>query len=266
MARRTGDTALDRWFLRRVALIGAGLLIVAGIAWIAYVWVMDDALLTTDPDLVPQDPRLVAYANAMARPLWTENCASCHGADMKGKADLGAANLVDDDWLYGSGHVSEIEYTVTYGIRSGNPKARNLAFMPSFVRPNDTKEKLQALSPAEIRDVSAYIFSLGGRRQEPGAVARGARLYTDKGACYDCHTPDARGDHEVGAPNLTDNIWLYGDGSPRSVFRSIAEGHAGVCPAWQGRLTPLEIRALAVLVNDRSHAAPAASQPSGTAP
>ena len=64
---------------------------------------------------------------------------------MTGDPARGAPNLIDAEWIYGSGTVSEIEYTITYGIRAGNPKSRNLAFMPSFAHPNDDKEKLSAI-------------------------------------------------------------------------------------------------------------------------
>jgi cytochrome c oxidase cbb3-type subunit 3 len=124
--------------------------------------------------------------------------------------------------------------------------------MPSFAHPNDDKEKLSPLSPAEIKDVTAYIFSLDGRKADPAAVERGANLYADKGACYDCHAPDARGDRDIGAPDLTDNVWLYGDGSEASIFQSIQYGRAGICPAWIGRLQPAVIRALAVFIQDHS--------------
>ena len=232
--------------------VAAVMAVAAVMVYLAYVQIMKYELLSADADSIAGNPRLARFADNLARPAWSRNCAGCHGANLEGDSARGVPNLTDDDWIYGSGEVSQIEYTITYGIRSGNPKSRNLAFMPSFAHPNDDKEKLAALSPAEIKDVIAYIFSLEGRKADPTAVTRGASIYADKGACYDCHTPDGRGDHDVGAPNLADNIWLYGDGSEASVFKSIENGHAGVCPAWKGRLTPAVIRALAVFVQDHS--------------
>jgi cbb3-type cytochrome c oxidase subunit III len=251
---RAGDLTHPSARTRRRWLLGVAILVaLAGVlVYLIYGQILKYELLSADGESVAATPRLAHFAEDMARPAWTDNCAGCHGADLKGNSNRGIPDLTDGDWLYGSGKIAQIEYTITYGIRSGNPKARNLAFMPSFAHPNDDKEKLSPLSPAEIKDVIAYIFSLEGRKADPGAVERGAALYADKGACYDCHTPDARGDHDIGAPNLADNIWLYGDGSEAAVFKSIERGRAGTCPAWIGRLTPAVIRALAVFIQDHS--------------
>jgi cytochrome c oxidase cbb3-type subunit III len=237
-----------RWLIGLVAVV----LVAATAVYLAYNRILKYELLAAAPDAIAADARLDRFADSLARPAWNAHCAGCHGADMKGDPARGAPNLTDAEWIYGSGTVSQIEYTITYGIRAGNPKSRNLAFMPSFAHPNDDKEKLSALSPGEIKDVMAYIFSLEGRPADSAAVTRGASIYADKGACYDCHTPDGRGDHDIGAPNLADRIWLYGDGSEASVFNSIEKGHAGICPAWTGRLSPAVIRALAVFIQDHS--------------
>jgi cytochrome c oxidase cbb3-type subunit 3 len=250
----SGDLAHLSARYRRRWLIGVAVVVaIAGaLVTFAYNQILKYELLAADPGAIAADSRLARFAGNLARPAWSSNCAGCHGADMKGDRARGVPDLTDAEWIYGSGTVSQIEYTITYGIRAGNPKSRNLAFMPSFAHPNDDKEKLAALSPGEIKDVIAYIFSLEGRPADPAAVTRGASIYADKGACYDCHTPDGRGDHDVGAPNLADKIWLYGDGSEASVFNSIEKGHAGICPAWIGRLSPAVIRALAVFIQDHS--------------
>lgn len=251
---RSGDLTQPSARTRRRWLIGIAILaaVAAGLVYLIYGQILEYELLSADAESIAGTPRLAQFADSLARPAWTAHCAGCHGADLRGDPKRGVPNLTDGDWLYGSGKIAQIEYTVTYGIRSGNSKARNLAFMPSFAHPNDDKEKLSPLSPAEIKDVIAYIFSLEGRKTDPAAVERGAVLYADKGACFDCHTPDAKGDHDIGAPNLADNIWLYGDGSEASVFQSIQYGRAGTCPAWIGRLKPAVIRALAVFIQDHS--------------
>ena len=239
---------------RRRWLIGVALLVVAAgaLVYFAYIQILKYELLTTDANSIAGDPRLVRFAEGLAQPAWKRDCAGCHGPDMKGDPGRGAPDLTNSDWLYGSGKVSQIEYTITYGIRAARPKSRNLAFMPSFARPNDPKEKLNPLTPGDIRDVIAYLFSLEGRKADPAAVSRGAIVYADKGACYDCHTPDGKGDHDIGAPDLADNIWLYGDGSEQAIFKSIEYGRAGICPAWNHRLSPAVIRALAVFVQQHS--------------
>ena len=250
----SGDLAHMPARTRRRWLIGVAVVTVAAavLVYLAYNQILKYELVAAAPGAIAADSRLDHFAGNLARPAWSANCAGCHGADMTGDPARGIPNLADGEWIYGSGTVSQIEYTITYGIRAGNPKSRNLAFMPSFAHPNDDKEKLSALSPGEIKDVIAYIFSLEGRSADAAAVTRGASIYADKGACYDCHSPDGRGDHDIGAPDLADRIWLYGDGSEASVFNSIEKGHAGICPAWTGRLSPAVIRALAVFIQDRS--------------
>jgi cytochrome c oxidase cbb3-type subunit 3 len=80
-------------------------------------------------------------------------------------------------------------------------------------------------------------------------AARGDRIFHGAGGCYDCHGQDALGDGAIGAANLRDRVWLYGDGSRRSVFDSIAHGRAGACPAQIGQLKAADIRALALYVH-----------------
>ncbi len=112
-----------------------------------YTRYMDYRILTAGIDDIPHDPWLMRYATARAEPAFMKNCASCHGADLKGSHARGVPNMTDHDWLYGTGDPSSIEVTITYGIRSGNPRSRNLAIMPSFLYPNDPLEKINALSP-----------------------------------------------------------------------------------------------------------------------
>jgi cytochrome c oxidase cbb3-type subunit 3 len=223
---------------------------------------MRDLLLRTPGDEVPNHPRLVRLAETLAAPAYAERCAACHGATMQGDPSRGVPNLVDRDWLYGSGLVSEIEQTITYGIRSGNPKTRSLAVMPSFLHQQSARYKINTLSPPEMSDLAQFLFEVENRPFDRAAAARGADLYSNKGACYDCHTADARGDQAIGAPNLADNIWLYGHGSREDILRAMIYGHAGVCPAFIHRLPPVVIRALAVSIHDRATAAGRVQSPS----
>src|ERR1700744_4329092 len=158
---RSGDLTHPSARSRRQWLIGTALLvaIAGGLVYLIYGQILKYELLSADAEAIATTPRLTQFADSLARPAWMDHCAGCHGADLKGDPKRGVPNLTDDDWLYGSGKIAQIEYTITYGIRSGNPKARNLAFMPSFSHPNDDKEKLAPLSPTEIKDVIAYIFS-----------------------------------------------------------------------------------------------------------
>jgi cytochrome c oxidase cbb3-type subunit 3 len=110
------------------------------------------------------------------------------------------------------------------------------------------------LSPTDIDDVIAFLLSVEGRASDARATQRGGEIFRGRGGCYDCHGGDARGDSGVGAPNLADDIWLYGRGRPREIFASIAYGRAGSCPAWSARLSRPLIREIALYVHALSAA------------
>ncbi len=244
------------WVLVGIVLAGGA------ISWLAGLWrddAMTSALLKADPDRIPADTMLATFAATLAKPAFARHCAVCHGADMRGNQSLGAANLTNDDWLYGSGKVSEIERTLYFGIRSGNKKARNLADMPAFAHPQpNARYKVTPLTPEDIRAVITYLFSLEGRPADARSAERGRDVYLNKGGCYDCHSPHGHGDPGIGASNLTDNVWLYCDGSADSLFRTVEVGRNGCRPALVDRFAAATIRALAVYIHMRSHPAGAA--------
>jgi cytochrome c oxidase cbb3-type subunit 3 len=239
-----------RWIVTGCAL---AVVLLAGAAAARLIGVAagDRALLGVDADVIPGRPALRAFAIARARPAYLARCAGCHGADMTGNRRLGAPDLTDADWLHGEGRVSDIEQTLTWGIRAGDPKGRNLASMPAYGHAEPyARYHIPPLSPGDIRDVTEYLLSLESRPADGSAAGRGVAIFHGRGGCYDCHGQDGHGDGAIGAPNLTDRIWLYGDGSRTAIFDSIAGGRAGVCPAWINRLTASQIRALAVFVHE----------------
>lgn len=212
-------------------------------------------LLRADPDAVPADALLLRFAVSRGGPLFVARCAVCHGASGSGDPTRGVPNLTDDDWLYGSGRPAEIEKVIDYGIRSRNPKAWNLAIMPAYARPqpNPADKNIRPLTPGEIDDAIEFLMRRQGRKADAAAAARGAGLFTGHGGCYDCHSIDAKGDSAIGAPNLSDAITLYGDGSREALHMSIAYGRQGVCPAWVNRASAASIRELALYVYSISH-------------
>ena len=224
------------------------------------------ALLRADPDMAPASPALMRPAVAAGARVYAAHCAGCHGAGGRGDRRLGAPDLTDDDWLYGRGEVSDIERVVEHGVRAYDPKTWNLAVMPAFASPAPAGagKGLQPLTPPDIRDVVEFLRASEGRSAEPQAVSRGSAIYSGRGGCYDCHGADLRGDPAIGAPNLSDDIWLYGDGSRAALFQTLARGRQGVCPAWSGRLSPVRIRQAALYVYSLSHARPAAPARAGT--
>jgi cytochrome c oxidase cbb3-type subunit 3 len=210
--------------------------------------------------------RLTAGAMLLGRKVYEKNCASCHGADLKGIPDQHTPDLTDGEWrfsgddLASGGNVkfpSDVEWTVRYGIRSDNPNARGLeadmlAFDPKYRTEEDTKEfgSNAFLTPQEIEDVVEYVLQLGGQQADAARAARGDVLFQDgsKGNCFDCHGADGTGYDPIGSTNLTrPDLYLWGS-DRASIHESITKGRRGVMPAFDGTLKPDEIKAVSVFV------------------
>ena len=218
---------------RSFAVTGLVVMLVAGGA-VYYVQQRDlrAQLVRADPETIPGDAKLRAFAISYARPVYAGNCAACHGDRMQGDPGYGVPNLTTGDWLYGEGHVSEIERTILFGIRASNGRTLNFADMPAFAQPVPYRRyQIDPLGPDDIGDVVMYLFKEGGRPADAAAAARGAKIFADRGQCFDCHSGDAKGDAAIGAPNLVDDTWLHGHGSFDDIYAVIAHGSAGVCPA-----------------------------------
>jgi len=149
-------------------------------------------------DEIRNDPRLVAFATAGGRAAFAENCAPCHGGGGGGRP--GFPILADDAWIWG-GTLDDIYTDIRYGIRSSNPNARVIE-MPAF-------GALGILSGDEIADVAQYVLSLSGRAEDAAAAARGEAVFDAQ--CVACHGEKGAGTPAIGAPRLSDHIWLYGD-------------------------------------------------------
>jgi cytochrome c oxidase cbb3-type subunit 3 len=225
--------------------------------------IVTDRLLRADPDRIAQDHSLFVSAVIKGSGVYADHCASCHGPAGKGDSQSAVPDLTDSDWLYGAGTPGEIEKIAAHGIRAHNSRTWNLAEMPAYgrSRPLHTNPDIKPLTPGEIRDVAEFVGSLDGHAPDAAARARGAAIFQGKAGCNDCHGADARGDAAIGAPNLTDNVWLYLDGSREAIHRTIALGLEGVCPGGAGKLDAASIRAVAVYVYSLSHRA--ASRTSG---
>jgi cytochrome c oxidase cbb3-type subunit III len=183
------------------------------------------------------DQQLLEFARAQGRPAFGENCAPCHGAG--GGGGKGYPNLNDNDWLWG-GKLDEIAETIRHGIRSADPQSRLGPPMPDFGRDGRLKR-------AEIESVAEYVRTLGGLAPEPKAdIAAGKAVFAQN--CAVCHGDAGKGNRALGAPDLTDAIWLYGSDKV-AIVDSIWNGRAGVMPAWAGRLDEPTIKALAVYVH-----------------
>jgi cytochrome c oxidase cbb3-type subunit 3 len=108
------------------------------------------------------------------------------------------------------------------------------------------------LSAAEIEDVVDFVLALSRQPHDAAAAERGRKLFYDRGNCFDCHAGDAMGNPDYGSPALLGKTWIYG-GDRLTLRQSIYSGRHGLCPAWIFKLTPLQIRALAVYLYVESH-------------
>jgi cytochrome c oxidase cbb3-type subunit III len=202
-------------------------------------------LLRTYPQDIDANPTLVRFADDEARPLFAKHCATCHGVRMQGNPLIGAPALVGGHWLWGNGSVFQIERILLYGIRSGQPQSLNVTDMPAF-------GLMGRLSDGQVRELVQYIMKLNRRPYDSEAANTGESLFQSVlYGCYDCHGPDARGEADYGAPDLTANYWNNG-GSAQDIYDSIFYGRHRVMPAWQGRLSLEQIRALAVYLHGLS--------------
>jgi cytochrome c oxidase cbb3-type subunit 3 len=186
-------------------------------------------------ETIEKNPALLALAFNAGQSVFGDNCATCHGQGATG--GKGYANLRDDVWLWG-GSLEQIQQTITHGVRSGDPAAHT-SQMPAFGRD-------AMLKPNQIDDLTEYVVSLSRRPADRAAASRAQPVFAEQ--CAACHGPQGLGNQQVGAPNLTDADWLYGPDRP-SIHDQIVNGHAGVMPAWGGRLPPETIKALAVYIH-----------------
>ncbi|MGA6100969.1 cytochrome-c oxidase, cbb3-type subunit III [Psychrobacter pocilloporae] len=209
-------------------------------------------------ELAPYVEKLSENPNALkvGSRLFLQNCAVCHGSNAKGAP--GYPNLTDNDWLYG-GKAGNILTTLHNGRVGGMAAWRD------------------QLGEDGIRAVAEYVLSLSGNQNDydldQTKVAQGKVIFHEPTNCVLCHGPDGKGMISAGAPNLTDNIWLYG-GDRETIRETLRYGRAGVMPQWETKLGNERIMLLAAYVyslSDKTGKAPetamantAATQPVGT--
>lgn len=192
-----------------------------------------DKFQQADFNKIMNDPELFSFANAGGAAAFKDNCATCHGTG--GAGGKGYPNLNDDDWLWG-GKIEDIYQTIQYGIRSPHDETR-ASMMPAFGK--DT-----ILTPDEISTMVSYVMDISSGKDVSSHA--GADIFQQQ--CAACHGTDAKGIRDVGAPNLTDDIWLYG-GDKATIQKTIFYGRNGVMPFWKDRLNDNTIRQLAVYVH-----------------
>ncbi len=181
---------------------------------------MRDRYLALSVEEIAVDPAV----RKMGMRLFANNCAQCHGADAGGA--YGFPNLHDDDWIYG-GDAATIKATLVNGRQ---------AVMPAWG---------SIIGDEGIADVTQYVLSLNGRDVDTGKAAAGETVFQTY--CVACHGPDGTGNPALGAPNLTNGVWLYG-GSAEQIAQTLRSGRNGMMPAFKDTLSEDKIHILTAYV------------------
>lgn len=194
------------------------------------------AIATTAIADLPAKPELMQAAVQGGGAAFRVHCVQCHGAGGAGLKKL-YPSLTDDDWLWG-GDLASIQYTITNGIRNPDHAETRTSQMPAFGRDG-------ILDASQIADVVSYVRAISGQDKAGAASTRGAAIFAAN--CSVCHGPGGQGGRAVGAPKLTDAIWLYG-GDRDSLTAAINQPRNGVMPRWNNRLDPATIKMLSAYV------------------
>lgn len=163
-------------------------------------------------------------AQGMGQRLFMTYCAQCHGADARGAK--GFPNLADSDWLYGGG-AEAIKATITGG---------RMAAMPPFG---------PTLGADGVKDVANYVRSLSGLAHDSLRAQRGRDAFMAN--CVACHGPEGKGNQALGAPNLTDRVWLWGS-SEATIIETVTKGRTNQMPAFKDFLGEEKIHLLSAYV------------------
>lgn len=198
--------------------------------------VLADKVQTMDLADIQTDPDLMQFAIAGGASAFKVNCSQCHGAGAAGGG--GYPNLLDDDWIWGGG-LEQIYLTLQHGIRYEADEDSRLSDMPAFGA-DDLLER------SDIADVAWYVRQLSGQDSDAEAARRGETVYAEN--CAACHGDDGAGNRDLGAPDLSDAIWLYG-GEHSEIVAQISDPQQGVMPGWAGRLSETTIKQLTVFVH-----------------
>ncbi len=216
-----------------------------------------ESLLNASPETIRANPELLSYMNDLAETAITENCASCHGADLTG--DGAVPNLVDYEWIWGIDgfemtaveSVMEIMQTILYGVRNtecaeeikmfGACPDTRYSEMPAYGELGWDENKLN--------NMVDYVLFLSGEDVNPFAVEAASG---DWPICVECHNVDGTGYTPFGGPDLTDDIWLFGS-SGQEIYDVLATGRMGVCPAWAEELDATTIKALSVYIYNKAN-------------
>ncbi|MDX3804979.1 cytochrome-c oxidase, cbb3-type subunit III [Bosea thiooxidans] len=187
-------------------------------------------------DEIIADDSLRNFAAAAGGAAFKVNCVQCHGSGAQGSP--GYPNLNDDEWLWG-GTAKDILQTISHGIRFADDPDTRMSEMPAFGGMLESKQ---------ITQVASFVASLSDKAEGASAetIAAGKEVFAQN--CVACHGEAGKGNRELGAPDLTDAIWLYGS-TPAAIAAQVRAPKHGVMPAWKARLGDTLVKELTVYVH-----------------
>ncbi|WP_299153757.1 cytochrome-c oxidase, cbb3-type subunit III [uncultured Tateyamaria sp.] len=202
--------------------------------------VWEEKFTATDMSELEADDGAMTFVRSHGARLFEDNCSACHGLDASGGP--GFPSLTDDQWLWG-GDADTILETLRVGINTSHDETRYaemLAFGDQGI-----------LDSTERRALTTYVISLSRpdelTEQQTEGLPVGQELFLDN--CSSCHGDDGGGILDVGAPNLTDDFWIYG-GDAESIAATLRHGRIGVMPYWEDRLSEADRRLLTLYIRD----------------
>ena len=181
-----------------------------------------DRYLNEDLNELVKDPDALKIGSR----LFSTYCTACHGSDAGGAVGKGYPNLTDNDWLWG-GDPKTIETSILDGRQAAMPAWQSV------------------IGTEGVFNVAEYVRSLSGHDVNAVVAEKGKAIYMVN--CIACHGVDGKGNHLLGAPNLTDNIWLYG-GSQKMIIETISKGRTGQMPSHKEFLGKAKAHLLAAYV------------------
>lgn len=193
--------------------------------------VLGDQLVSVELEDVSQNTDLLQFAVNGGQSAFKVYCSQCHGSGANGGTIY--PSLIDDDWIWG-GTLEDIYITLQHGIRYEQDDDTRLSEMPRYGAD-------ELLERNEILDVAWYVRQMSGQEFDAEAAARGQTVFADN--CAACHGEKGEGIRELGAPNLSDAIWFYGN-THEQIVAQISDPKQGVMPGWTGRLSEVTIRQL----------------------
>jgi cytochrome c oxidase cbb3-type subunit III len=196
---------------------------------------MEDRIAAMDINAILADENVLTYAVAAGGSTFKVYCSQCHGSGAQGGP--GFPNLNDDSWLWG-GRPDQVQLTIANGVRDAANADTRDSQMPAFGKDG-------VLAPVQVTEVANFVRKLGKLDHDVVAAEAGATVYANN--CVACHGDAGQGNQDLGAPQLNDSIWFYGNGTAQIAAQVIAPKH-GMMPAWQQRLGESKVKQLTAYV------------------